>query len=288
MNQIADLIFAVWINSQEIVMAIDISKRPDRPARKFYIPQKRKGGITSDLLKLIAIVAMVIDHIAWAFVPFGSIAGQLMHIIGRVTAPIMCFMIAEGYHKTHNVKKYAQRLGIFAIISHFAYMYYETGHFIFYRIDGHLMFNFNMETSIMFPLFLGLIALIVRDSPKYEAPVKNMIVLVICLVAIIGDWGATAVIWILLFSSFSYSRKEQMKYFCIVAAVMILLDIVLNISNGVWYNDLYQLGVFLAVPLLMKYNGVRKGGKGYKWFFYVFYPAHLLVIAIIRYSIVTT
>ena len=86
-------------------MAIDISKRPDGPIRKFTIPQKRKSGITSDLLKLIAIIAMTVDHIAWAFVPFGSIAGQLMHVIGRLTAPIMCFMVAEGYYKTRNVKK---------------------------------------------------------------------------------------------------------------------------------------------------------------------------------------
>lgn len=80
-------------------MAIDISKRPDGPIRNFTIPQKRKPGITSDLLKLIAIIAMTVDHIAWAFVPFGSIAGQLMHVIGRLTAPIMCFMVAEGYYK---------------------------------------------------------------------------------------------------------------------------------------------------------------------------------------------
>ena len=62
-------------------MAIDISKRPDGPIRKFTIPQKRKPGITSDLLKLIAIIAMTVDHIAWAFVPFGSIAGQLLSLI---------------------------------------------------------------------------------------------------------------------------------------------------------------------------------------------------------------
>ncbi|MCI7805308.1 MAG: conjugal transfer protein TraX, partial [Oscillospiraceae bacterium] len=166
-------------------MAIDISNRRDRPIRKYTIQPKRKSGITADLLKLIAIIAMVIDHIAWAFVPFGSVAGQAMHVIGRLTAPIMCFMVAEGYAHTRDPIKYAKRLGLFALISHIPYIYFESGGFPVIH-----------QTSVMFPLFLGLVALIVRDSPKYEIAVKNMILLIICLVAMIGDWGATAVIWI--------------------------------------------------------------------------------------------
>lgn len=255
-------------------MAIDISNRPDRPIRKYTIQPKRKSGITADLLKLIAIIAMVIDHIAWAFVPFGSVAGQAMHVIGRLTAPIMCFMVAEGYAHTRDPIKYAKRLGLFALISHIPYIYFESGGFPVIH-----------QTSVMFPLFLGLVALIVRDSPKYEIAVKNMMLLIICLVAMIGDWGATAVIWIQVFYSFRHNRKEQMKYFSIVSAVMIVLNIIVNASMGGFWGSLFQLGVFLAVPLLMKYNGVKKGGKAYKWFFYIFYPAHLLVLAVLRYVV---
>ncbi len=68
-------------------------------------------------LKYIAIIAMFIDHFAWLFVNTNSVLGQLMHSIGRLTAPIMCFFIAEGYYKTSNIKKYLFRLGIFAVIS---------------------------------------------------------------------------------------------------------------------------------------------------------------------------
>lgn len=255
-------------------MAIDISNRPDRPIRKYTIQPKRKSGITADLLKLIAIIAMVIDHIAWAFVPFGSVAGQAMHIIGRITAPIMCFMVAEGYAHTRDAIKYAKRLGLFALISHIPYIYFESGGFPVIH-----------QTSVMFPLFLGLVALIVRDSPKYEAAVKNMILLIICLVAMLGDWGATAVIWIQVFYAFRHNRKEQMKYFSIVSAVMILLNIIINASMGGFFSSLFQLGVFLAIPLLWKYNGVKKGGKACKWFFYIFYPAHLLALAVLRYIV---
>lgn len=255
-------------------MAIDISNRRDGHIRRVAIPQKRKSGLTSDLLKLIAVIAMVIDHIAWAFIPFGSIAGQIMHVIGRITAPIMCFMIAEGYYKTSNVKKYAQRLGLLALISHIPYTYFHTG-----------KFEIISPTSVIFPLFMGLIALIVRDSTKYETAVKNMIILLICLASMIGDWGCMAVVWIIIFGSRNFSRKTQMQYFCVSCAVMIVLNIIFNAVNGCWYNNLFQLGIFLAVPFLMHYNGIRKSGKSYKWFFYIFYPAHLILLAVIRYVI---
>ena len=76
----------------------------------------------SNHLKLIAIIAMTIDHATDLIYP-GFPAEPLpfaLHFIGRLTAPIMWFFVCEGYHYTKNVKKYMLRLGIFAIISHFA------------------------------------------------------------------------------------------------------------------------------------------------------------------------
>ena len=66
-------------------------------------------GLTGNALKLIAVLCMLIDHIAWAFVPTASAAGVVMHIIGRITAPVMCFMLTEGYRYTSNFKGYVRR-----------------------------------------------------------------------------------------------------------------------------------------------------------------------------------
>ncbi len=255
-------------------MEIDISNRSKRPARQIKLPTKRVGGITSDLLKLIAIIAMVIDHIAWAFVPFGTVLGQGMHVIGRLTAPIMCFMIAEGYHKTRDPKKYAGRLGLFALISHIPYIYLDTGRLPLVH-----------ETSILFPMFLGVVALIINDSPKYEQAVKNMIIILISLLSMFGDWNFIAVWWIMAFSAAYGNRRKQIKSFCIIGAFMIIFNLIMNAMTGGWYRNLFQLGIFLAVPLISRYNGVRRGGKGFKWFFYVFYPAHLIVIAVLKYCV---
>ena len=83
-------------------------------------------GLSGTTIKFIAIAAMLIDHIAWAFVPTYSVFGQIMHVIGRITASIMCFFVAEGYYYTKNVKKYVLRLAIFALISHVPFIFFET------------------------------------------------------------------------------------------------------------------------------------------------------------------
>lgn len=74
-------------------------------------------------LKILAIIAMLIDHIAWAFVPLNTIQGQALHVIGRLTAPIMCYFLAEGFFYTRNLKKYICRMGVFALISAAAFSF---------------------------------------------------------------------------------------------------------------------------------------------------------------------
>ena len=84
-----------------------------------------KRGLNREQLKLIAVIAMTVDHLAWVIWPGYSkdICIVVLHCIGRITAPIMWFFIAEGYYHTRSVKKYALRLLAVAIISHFAYTF---------------------------------------------------------------------------------------------------------------------------------------------------------------------
>lgn len=96
-----------------------------------------KRGLSANTLKYIAIAAMLIDHIAWCFVDTYSVLGQIMHVIGRLTAPIMCYFIAEGYYYTRNVKKYLLRLGLFALISWAPFTFMEFGTFpVYYFSQG--------------------------------------------------------------------------------------------------------------------------------------------------------
>ena len=83
-----------------------------------------RRGLNGNQLKLIAITAMTIDHLAWTLWPGYSHnpAAIACHIMGRLTAPIMWFFIVEGYHYTHDVNKYTLRLFILALVSHLAHI----------------------------------------------------------------------------------------------------------------------------------------------------------------------
>ena len=88
-----------------------------------------KNTLNSNAIKIIAIVAMTIDHVAWLVFPGydNGIVPVILHIIGRLTCPIMCYFIAEGFHYTKNINKYTLRLFAFAFISHFAYIFAFSG-----------------------------------------------------------------------------------------------------------------------------------------------------------------
>lgn len=63
--------------------------------------------LNANMIKMIAIIAMTIDHIAWYLYPGypSHPIPVIMHIIGRITCPIMCYFIAEGFHYTKNINK---------------------------------------------------------------------------------------------------------------------------------------------------------------------------------------
>ena len=79
--------------------------------------------LNGNQIKMIAIIAMFMDHFATTFYPNHEKYWWLLliHLIGRVAAPIMWFMVVEGYTHTHSLKKYLERLLIFSVIAHFAY-----------------------------------------------------------------------------------------------------------------------------------------------------------------------
>ena len=111
----------------------------------------RKAVLSGNALKLIAIAAMTVDHLTWVIFPGyqTNVGILLLHSIGRLTAPIMCFFIAEGYYYTHDRKRYAARLFLFALISHFAYNFAFGIPFAPFRTG---IFN---QTGVMWALACG-------------------------------------------------------------------------------------------------------------------------------------
>lgn len=234
-----------------------------------------KKTLNGDQLKLIAILAMTVDHVTDLIYPgFPAVpAAILLHIIGRLTAPIMWFFISEGFHYTHDIKKYLLRLGGFAVISHFAYCFAFGIDPVPFRSG---IFN---QTSVMYPLFVGALVLWLQNSGEgMREWQRTAAVFLLIWSAFPGDWSCIAVLSVVGMYRNRGDLKKQMT--------AILPWVLLYAAVSFFFVDraygLVQPFVFLVYPLLKRYNGQRGKGKGMKWFFYLYYPAHLAVIGLLR------
>ncbi|MBP8893695.1 MAG: hypothetical protein KBH09_15180 [Saprospiraceae bacterium] len=227
--------------------------------------------LTSNDLKIIAITFMFIDHMVAGFFLHDSLAFMLLRIPGRVVAPIMCYLVAEGFFYTSNVKKYTMRLFIFAAISHFPYVLYFG-------------YEWWQATSVIWGLLMGLIALIACQNQKIPIWGKVPIVVACCLLSMTADWNFVSVLWIIGFYYFRGQFNKQIISFVLIGFLFHLIPTYVNFG---WLH-FYQIGILLAIPLLALYKGQRgKQNKFIQLGFYIFYPLHLVILYIIKYIVLS-
>lgn len=231
-------------------------------------------GLTANQLKLIAIAAMTLDHVISVLFPQYPTDWWIVacHIVGRLAAPILWYFIAEGYHYTHDVKKYARRLFLLALLSHFAYNFAFGIPFIPFQTT---IFN---QTSVIWSLAWGLVALAMMDSPKLPSWAKSLLLLLICAVTFCSDWSCIAVLAIVFMGQHRGDFKRQMV--CMMLCVCMYAAVYFLFIDRL-YGSL-QLFTALAIPLLYRYNGQQGAWRGMKWFFYIYYPLHLILCGILR------
>lgn len=234
----------------------------------------RGKGLNANQLKLIAIAAMTLDHLTWTLFPGYSTEWYviLLHIVGRLTAPIMWFFIAEGYHYTHNVQKYAVRLFLLAVVSHFAYNFCFGIPFLPFQTS---VFN---QTGVVWSLAWGLVLLYIYDKKAWKSWQKMLFTIAVCLITFPSDWSCIATMAILYMGTYRGNFKKQMAY-------MMLWTTVYAAVYFIFIDRVYaviQLGTCLTIPLLHLYNGRRGSMKGIGKLFYVYYPLHLIICGVVR------
>jgi hypothetical protein len=229
--------------------------------------------LTGNALKLIAIAAMTLDHVLWILFPGYQHMWWLLalHAIGRITAPIMWFFIAEGYLHTHDFKKYALRLLLFALVSHFAYCFAFGISFLPFVKS---VFN---QTSVIWSLFWGLMTIRLFDS-GVKTWLKFLMLVPILAVSFSSDWSCIAVMAILYLWGKRESFAQRMIWMMVwTAAYAIVYFFCIDKVYGI-----LQLMTALSIPLLRLYNGQRGSWRGMKWLFYIYYPAHLILVGVLR------
>lgn len=234
-----------------------------------------KKGWNGNQLKLIAIIAMTIDHLAWTLAPGYSAEWWVLlcHLAGRLTAPIMWFFIVEGWHYTHDVRKYTLRLFLLALVSHFAYNFCFGIPMLPFR-EG----SFFNQTSVAWSLAWGLVLLRIHSNEKTASWLKFALTILICVISFPSDWSCVASMAILYMGVSRGDFKKQMVWMMVWSAVYALVYFLfLDRLYG-----LLQLGTYLTIPLLRCYNGRRGRWKGMGKLFYVYYPLHLALLGLLR------
>lgn len=239
-------------------------------------------------LKMIAIVSMLIDHLTVVIIPGNNWVYLAGRLIGRMAFPIFVFLLIEGFYNTSNVKKYLMRLGVFALISElpFDLAFYNSTYAVdggAIRVDFPKMFTdgqtfklvigrFMNDQNIFFTLFLGLLVILLMSmiEKKYS---KNMLYVNI-LNAVVTL--AFSIIAAFLRTDYNYRGILLIVAFYLFRGSNILLLISLFLLSG---NVVQAFSALAIIPIAI-YNG--KKGKNIKYFFYVFYPAHLFLLFILQ------
>ena len=217
-------------------------------------------------LKLWAMWSMLIDHAGAVLIENTSlyqITGFRMlavacRLIGRISFPLICFLLIEGFCHTEYRRKYLMRMGCFALISEIPFDLAFFG-----KLDLQ-------RQNVFFTLFTGILLLYALEkaetlehSPLIRSFMMAAAILAGCAAATAGrfDYSYMGILLIAALYLFRKDRKKQ----CIAGAVL----------------SLYELTAALAFILVGKYNGEKGDGRLPRNWFYIFYPLHLLVLSAI-------
>ncbi len=228
-------------------------------------------GISGSTLKLIACVTMLIDHAGAAVVGTIISNGSLrytdinayqtlgtlyswMRGIGRLAFPIFCFLIVEGFFHTRDVLKYCKRLLLFALISEFPFDFALKASVPYWQ-----------KQNVYFTLLISLFCLYLIDQLR-GLPWLQFFAIAGSMYlsdALMTDYNFKGVFLIVML----YFFHDHRLYQCVVGAA----------SIG------WERYAPLSYILCFFYNGKR--GLRLRYFFYLFYPCHLLILGFIRHFV---
>ncbi|HOA80418.1 MAG TPA: TraX family protein [Defluviitaleaceae bacterium] len=212
--------------------------------------EKIKFNLNTDFLKLLAAIIMLIDHIGAVLFPEIII----LRIIGRISFPLFAYCLVVGFQYTSNIKKYALRLLLFSIVSQPIYV---------------LVFNYSWSRlNIMPTLLMGLILLYCLREKKWI--IFGILITIVLFIDF--SYGIEGILLIILF----YVFREK-KNLAIITTSLLLL-------KPLFYGHIQGFAV-LSIPFIFSNTNIKV--KINKYFFYLFYPLHLLVLLIIKHLIAT-
>lgn len=243
----------------------------------------KKRGISQEVLKLIACVTMLLDHIGATLVKSMLMAAEgyapelmwayyILRCIGRAAFPIFCFLLVEGAYHTRNPKKYALRLAVGMVLAEIPF---DLAFF------GELTLA---HSSVMVTLLLGFG--MIRGMKRVTGLRKVLVILPFYLAAewLHTDYAGEGILLIALFALVRGMKHQNLLTgLGMVALVILSGDSTGFIGENPIYLDRCKLQALLPI---FAYNGRKTTeSKAIQWGFYLFYPVHILVLYLISLAI---
>lgn len=235
--------------------------------------------LTSASLHILAMFFMLLDHM-WATIVPGN---EWMTCVGRLAFPIFAFLLVEGFFHTSSRKKYAQRLLFWALVSEIPFNL---------MVGGRLFFPIHQNVLWTFLLSFGLMAWIEKkkDAPLWQRVARFTAAFVIGLLVgtlTMVDYYGYGIAMVL---TFYLCRGNTWKVRLCQAAMLWWINVEMmgglvyefELLGRLWVIHQQGFAVLALLPIWL-YRG-RKGhsSKTFQYFCYVFYPVHMLILALLR------
>ncbi len=223
----------------------------------------KKLGMNGNQLKIIAMLAMLSDHVGRGLLPqYG-----LLTAIGRLAFPIFAYMIAEGCRHTRSRARYLIMIAAVGVACQAVY-FAATG-----SMYMNILITFSLSVMTIYAIDAFLKCRSLQSTLTMAITLAGVAAVTIILPEVIGgdfavDYGFFGV---LLPPAVYFAKTKEAK---LVMAAGVLAALSHNMGGNQWC-------AFFAIPLLMLYNGER-GRKSMKYLFYIFYPVHLAVIYLLQ------
>ena len=239
--------------------------------------------LSGNALKIIAAICMVIDHIGMIFFPSEAI----YRIIGRITFPVFAFMIAEGAKYTRNKWKYLGLIAGLGLICELVYIFAMNDYYMC------ILVTFTLAIITIYALQYFKKCLFAKEKNLWKILLSAFLFIsAVALVAVAniyfkidyGFFGCMAPVLVSLFDFRGLDVPDWLRQLDNLYIRIILLGISLL---GIYFvAGGYRLYALVGLILLCFYSE-KRGRVNMKYFFYIFYPLHLVVlqgIAMLLYS----
>ena len=219
-------------------------------------------------LKLIAACTMFIDHMGYTLFP----GVMWLRCIGRVAFPIFCFLIAEGCVHTHDRKKYALRLFVFAVLSEIPFNL-MTGWAVWNPYDQNVLWTLLLGAAVCWSID-GVLKR--RTAPAFVLTGAAMVAAFWLLEVFCTDYGGWGMLLVAMF--YGVRRAPYGQAAKMAAQAVGLAFFCIGVMGGVTI----ELWALTALVPIWLYNGQRGfSHKAVQYGFYAFYPLHILILSLI-------